>query len=170
MIWCWQQDPEMRPTATQVVEVAKNEQFCRLVDGILIDNNARVLCACKREIIVTVRQRSRSSKARRVSSTCLEMSSSFVETYNNSQTLVVENSAPSSRSVSEGYFELLDVQISNERASVSPDFASTLTKKLDAVHKYELWISSSDVHSSCVTVIDYCEKFTGIKVISKIAV
>jgi len=40
----------------------------------------------------------------------------------------------------------------------------TLKRKVDAMHKYELWVSSSDVHSSCVTIIEYCEKFTGIKV------
>ncbi|XP_065901967.1 leucine-rich repeat serine/threonine-protein kinase 1-like [Dysidea avara] len=57
MIWCWQQDPEMRPTATQVVEVARSQQFCRLVDGIRIDNDGRVLCVCHREIPITLRQK-----------------------------------------------------------------------------------------------------------------
>ena len=164
MIWCWQQDPEMRPTASQVVEVAKSEQFCRLVDGILIDNHARVLCACKREIVITIRQRSRSSKKRRVSSTCLEMSSSFMASNNlqTLETLAAEKSPPSSRAVSAGHCELLDVEVSNQW-TLTPD-GSTLTRELDAVYKYELWVSSSDVHSSCVTIIDYCEKFTGIKV------
>ena len=84
MKWCWQQDPEMRPTATQVVEVAKSEQFCCLVDGILIDNNAQVLCACKREIVVRLQRRIKGTRIKRVSSGCLEMSTSINE-INNSQ-------------------------------------------------------------------------------------
>ena len=168
MIWCWQQDPEMRPTATQVVEAAKSEQFCRLIDGILIDNNARVLCACKREIVITMRQRSRSSRTKlgRASS-YLEMSANFIEPSDNIQTLettAAEKQSVPSRSVSAGQTELLDVEVSDER-TLTPD-GSTLTRKLDAVHKYELWVSSSDVHSSCITIIDYCEKFTSIKVIT----
>lgn len=156
----------MRPTATQVVEAAKSEQFCRLIDGILIDNNARVLCACKREIVITMRQRSRSSRTKRASS-YLEMSSSFIETSNDlqtSETSATEKQSVPSRSVSEGQAELLDVEVNDQR-TLTPD-DTTLTRKVDAVHKYELWVSSSDVHSSCITIIDYCEKFTGIKVIS----
>ena len=169
MIWCWQQDPEVRPTATQVVEAARSEQFCRLVDGILIDNNARVLCACKREVVITMRKRSRSSRTKRAS-LYLEMSSSFVEASNGIQTsemtTAAEKESVASRSVSEGQTEFLNVEVEvNHQRTITPD-GSTLTRKLDAVHKYELWVSSSDVHSSCITIIDYCEKFTGIKVIT----
>ena len=154
MIWCWQQDPEMRPTAAQVVEVAKSEQFCRLVDGVLIDNNARVLCSCQREIVVSVREKSKSSRMKKFTSENLELFSSFKV---GSETL-----AP--RSFSEGHSELSDTMQSSYDWSMSLG-GDTLKRKVDAMHKYELWVSSSDVHSSCVTIIEYCEKFTGIKVV-----
>ena len=149
----------MRPTAAQVVEVAKSEQFCRLVDGILIDNNARVLCACKREIVVTVRERNRSSKMKKFTSENLESFSSFK--VGSDGTSPSETIAP--RRLSEGHSDLLDAkQASNDWANSLGD--DTLKRRIDAMHKYELWVSSSDVHSSCVTIIEYCEKFTGIKV------
>ena len=157
MKWCWQQDPEMRPTATQVVEVAKSEQFCCLVDGILIDNNAQVLCACKREIVVRLQRKIKGTGMRRVSSGCLEMSTSINE-INNSQAseTILEKSGASQRSISEGYFEVPD----NNFCKSEPVPA----KIVDAVHKYELWVLSNNGHSSYATVISYCEKFTGIKV------
>ena len=157
MKWCWQQDPEMRPTATQVLEVAKSEQFCCLVDGILIDNNAQVLCACKREIIVRMRRRTRGAEKRRISSGCLEMSTS-INDINNLQAseTTLEQSGISLRSISEGYFEVSDSNVCRNEPEK--------TKIVDAVHKYELWVSSNYSHSSNITVINYCEKFTGIEV------
>lgn len=167
MIWCWQQDPEMRPTATQVVEAAKSEQFCRLVDGIHIDDNARVLCACKREIVATVRHKSRNSKMRERSSTCLEMSRSYQELKEPSNSLeasetITEKPPSPPRSISEGQFVYESSLTGID--SISSVTESTIQRKLDVVHKYELWVSSSDVHSSRITIIDYCGKFTGIKV------
>ena len=46
MSWCWQQDPELRPTASQVVEVVKSEEFCCLRDGVCINDYGQVLCVC----------------------------------------------------------------------------------------------------------------------------
>lgn len=173
MIWCWQQDPEMRPTATQVVEVAKSEQFCRLVNGIHIDNSARVLCACQREIIVTLQTKSKTYKKRNVSSGCFEISTSYKDTkdfFNSLQLSTEKVPIPSARSVSEGHFvydETTGDAISSLKCedsdTVSPN-SNTLPKKLDVVHKYELWVSSSDVHSSRITIVDYFGKFTGIQV------
>lgn len=44
MNWCWQQDPELRPTASQVVETVKGEEFCCLIDGVCINDYGKVLC------------------------------------------------------------------------------------------------------------------------------
>ena len=46
MGWCWQQDPELRPTASQVVQVVNSEEFCCLRDGICINDYGQVLCVC----------------------------------------------------------------------------------------------------------------------------
>ena len=171
MIWCWQQDPEVRPTATDVVEVAKNEQFCRLIDGIHIDDNARVLCACKREIVVTLQQRCRSSyKFKRTNSFHLDISSSYQDFKESVSSLETSEILPSSaRSISEGQFLVSNDENDNDRPlSPADKNDGTLNRKLNAVHKYELWISSSDIHSSRVTIIDYCGKFTGIKVTTQL--
>lgn len=172
MIWCWQQDPEVRPTATEVVEVAKSEQFCRLIDGIHIDDNARVLCACKREIVVTLQQRCRSSyKFKRTNSFHLEMSSSYQDSKESFSSLETSEILPSSaRSISEGQLLVSNDENDNNRPlSPADKNDGTLKRKLNVVHKYELWISSSDIHSSRVTIIDYCGKFTGIKVSTQIS-
>ena len=163
MVWCWQQDPEMRPTATEVVEVAKSEQFCRLIDGIRIDDNARVLCACKREIFVTLQQKNRSHKFIK-SSSFQEMSSSYQDFKASCSSFETSDVLPSSaRSISEGQFLVTNDE--NNDQLLSPDQNDGILKrKLDVVRKYELWVSSSDIHSSRVTIIDYCGKFTGIKV------
>ena len=50
MNWCWQQAPELRPTASQVVEVVKSEEFCCLRDGVCINDYGKVLCVCHRNI------------------------------------------------------------------------------------------------------------------------
>ena len=73
---------------------------------------------------------------------------------------------PSARSISEGEFEYKPAtNENNDDDKLSSVTSDTLEQsKLDVLHKYELWISSSDVHSSCVTILDYCGKFTGIKV------
>ena len=165
MIWCWQQDPEMRPTATEVVEVAKSEQFCRLIGGIHIDDNARVLCACKREIFVTVQQKNRSLKFRKSGSFNIEMSASYQDFKGSFSSLEASDVMLSSsvRSISEGQFDLTGVENYDQLLPLDKN-DSTLKRKLDAVHKYELWVSSSDIHSSRVTIIDYYGKFTGIKV------
>lgn len=165
MIWCWQQDPEIRPTATEVVEVAKSEQFFRLIGGIHIDDNARVLCACKREIFVTVQQKNRSLKFKKSGSFNVEMSSSYQDFKGSFSSLETSDVAlsSSSSSISEDQFHVTGDE--NYDQLLPPDKNdSTLKRKLDAVHKYELWVCSSDVHSSRVTIIDYCGKFTGIKV------
>lgn len=44
MNWCWQQDPELRPTASEVVEVVNSKEFCCLVDGVCINDYGKVLC------------------------------------------------------------------------------------------------------------------------------
>ena len=176
MIWCWQQDPEVRPTASQVVEVAKSEQFCRLIDGIRIDDNARVLCACKREIFVTMRQKNKKIKLLESThrSLHLDASSSYQdlkESSGNFETTLetvseTQISPPSARSISEGEFEYKPATNENDDDDKLSSYRNdTLEqRKLDVVHKYELWISSSDVHSSRVTILDYCGRFTGIKV------
>jgi len=44
MNWCWQQDPELRPTASEVVEAVKSEEFCCLINGVCINDYGKVLC------------------------------------------------------------------------------------------------------------------------------
>lgn len=56
MSWCWQQDPELRPTASQVVEVVKSEEFCCLRDGVCINDYGQVLCVCHHNIHATTHQ------------------------------------------------------------------------------------------------------------------
>ena len=45
MNWCWQQAPELRPTASQVVEVIKTKEFSSLLGGVCINDYGKVLCA-----------------------------------------------------------------------------------------------------------------------------
>ena len=202
MIWCWQQDPEKRPTATQVVEVAKSEQFYRLIDGIHISDSARVLCACKREIYVEARQKTKAYKNRKVSSGCFEMSTELqTDHLSGSFQMTVNPPLSPSRSISEGLhmYELVDSYTSplkhensetmptmkHENSETMPTMkrensetmptmkrensetmntTGTPKRKLDVVLKYELWVSSSDVHSSSVTILDYCGRFTKVQV------
>ena len=42
MVWCWQQNPEHRPTAGQIIEATSSEQFPRLLDGIRACNVGQV--------------------------------------------------------------------------------------------------------------------------------
>ena len=41
-MWCWQQNPEHRPTAGQIIEATSSEQFPRLLDGIRACNVGQV--------------------------------------------------------------------------------------------------------------------------------
>lgn len=59
MNWCWQQDPELRPVASQVVEVIKSEGFCCLTDGVCINDYGKVLCVYHRSIHTTNHQKER---------------------------------------------------------------------------------------------------------------
>lgn len=43
MVWCWQQDPELRPNGYEIIEATKSEQFPRLLDGIRACNSGQVL-------------------------------------------------------------------------------------------------------------------------------
>ena len=45
MSWCWQQAPELRPTASRVVEVVKAKEFSSLLAGVCISDYGKVLCA-----------------------------------------------------------------------------------------------------------------------------
>ena len=38
MVWCWQQEEKDRPSAQEVVGLAKADQFLRLADAIRINN------------------------------------------------------------------------------------------------------------------------------------
>ncbi len=42
MVWCWQQDPDDRPKADQIIVAANDEQFLRLFDGIRASNGVQV--------------------------------------------------------------------------------------------------------------------------------
>lgn len=42
MVWCWQQLPDNRPTADDIIAMATMHQFARLVDGIRICNTGQV--------------------------------------------------------------------------------------------------------------------------------
>ena len=57
MSWCWQQAPELRPTASQVVEVVNSEEFCCLCDGVCINEYGQVLCVCHHNIHTTTHQK-----------------------------------------------------------------------------------------------------------------
>lgn len=50
MNWCWQQDPKLRPTASQVVESVKSEEFCCLLNGICINDYGKVLCVYSHKV------------------------------------------------------------------------------------------------------------------------
>lgn len=50
MSWCWQQDPVLRPTASEVIKVIKSDEFCCLVDGVCINDYGKVLCVYHRNI------------------------------------------------------------------------------------------------------------------------
>ncbi len=45
MVWCWQQDPEDRPSADGIITATGSEQFPRLLDGIRACNAGQV-CGC----------------------------------------------------------------------------------------------------------------------------
>lgn len=38
MVWCWQQEERHRPSASNIIEVAKANQFLRLADAIRLNN------------------------------------------------------------------------------------------------------------------------------------
>jgi len=169
MIWCWQQDPEMRPTASQVVEVARSEQFCCLVDGIRIDNDGRVLCECHRKIPITMRQRTRGLKKRNATSGFIELSASYNKRDRSTSVPLNDRDVSSTRSVSDDHQDVETWSISHPTATVddlsySSSMQTTLERKVDVIHKHEVWVCSSDVHCSRVTVLDYCGKFTGVQV------
>ncbi len=42
MVWSWQQAPDDRPVAKDIIRVANEEQFPRLLDGIRICNSGQV--------------------------------------------------------------------------------------------------------------------------------
>ena len=42
MVWCWQQDPDKRPTADDIITTAESDQFLRLLNGIRISNGGQV--------------------------------------------------------------------------------------------------------------------------------
>lgn len=46
MVWCWQQHPDNRPTANQIIRVAKSKQFLKLLDGIRISTGGQVGSGC----------------------------------------------------------------------------------------------------------------------------
>lgn len=49
MVWCWQQDPEDRPSADGIITATSSEQFPRLLDGIRACNAGQVcvyVCWC----------------------------------------------------------------------------------------------------------------------------
>ena len=50
MVWCWQQHPEDRPEATEVLSVVQTQQFLRLVDGIRVCDGAKVMAVCARTV------------------------------------------------------------------------------------------------------------------------
>ena len=166
MVWCWQQDPDMRPTATQVVEVAKSEQFCRLVDGIRIDNDGRVLCVCHREISITLRQKTRDLRKRHATADFVELTASL-----DKRERSVSTREGHSTSIPHQDFEQLyasSLYPTDSAATAAADdvsySSSTLERKVDVVRTHEVWVSSSDVHCSRVTVLDYCGRFTGVQV------
>jgi len=171
MIWCWQQDPEMRPTASQVVEVARSEQFCCLVDGIRIDNDGRGLCKCHREIPITMRHRTRGLKKRNATSGFIELPASYNKHDRSTSVPLNDRDVSSTHSVRDDHqdFEMFYGSISHPTATVddlsySSSMQTTLEKKVDVIRKHEVWVCSRDVHCSCVTVLDYCGRFTGVQV------
>ena len=38
MVWCWQQEEENRPKASQIIDLTSADQFLRLADAIRINN------------------------------------------------------------------------------------------------------------------------------------
>ena len=36
MVWCWQQHPDHRPSASEIISTAQSDQFLRLLNGIRI--------------------------------------------------------------------------------------------------------------------------------------
>ena len=48
MVWCWQQFPDHRPSAGELIAMATKQQFPRLLDGIRVCNSGQVwfVCVC----------------------------------------------------------------------------------------------------------------------------
>ena len=43
MVWCWQQSPDQRPTAREILDKASQDQFPRLLDGIRVCTSGLVI-------------------------------------------------------------------------------------------------------------------------------
>ena len=158
----------MRPTATQVVEVARSQQFCRLVDGIRIDNDGRVLCVCHREIPITLRQKTIDFRKRNASSGFIDLSTSYNKRDRSTSVPLSERDINTGHSDDHHDFESFYGSMLHPPDQTTSDdvsfSSSTLERKVDVVHKHEVWVSSSDVHCSRVTVLDYFGRFTGVQV------
>ena len=50
MVWCWQQSPDDRPTAKQIVATVDTDQFLRLLDGIRVCDNTHIIACCYRVV------------------------------------------------------------------------------------------------------------------------
>ena len=61
MNWCWQQDPDLRPTASEILNVMKNVEFCCLVDGVCINDYGKILCVYHHNIHTTTDQKEKIS-------------------------------------------------------------------------------------------------------------
>ena len=45
MRWCWNQDPSERPSFTQILDIANNPKFLRLIDNVQLITLLPVTCA-----------------------------------------------------------------------------------------------------------------------------
>lgn len=85
MNWCWQQDAKLRPTASEIVEAVKSEEFCCLVDGVCINDYGKVLCAYHRKVHTANDQKERGASLSLNKGSIKPSHSSAISQYKNNE-------------------------------------------------------------------------------------